>query len=310
MPNGYSAGINGFVVAKLIKQGVPVEKRFYTFVIAHNATSRLRKIRIPLALLYAILITSVIGVASIVVMTSTYVRMVTKTFDYNSLRKQKEALQLENMNLKVAASQFDEKLSVLETLAKKLSASSGLDKRALKPNAGGIGGMNEPTSQLPTLEALTKNAGQLELQLRRLDQYYVEKTNQLSAMPSLWPVHGYVTGNFGLRQNPLNEEGEVHLGVDISTPYGNRVVAPAEGLVIFAESRTGYGNIIVLDHGFGITTRYGHLSAFNVKEGQRVKRGEVIGYVGSTGFSTGAHLHYEIRVNDNPVNPLKYMKHS
>lgn len=285
-----------------------MEKRFYTFIIAHHATARLRKIRIPHFILYGILATSLIGIISIIVMTSTYVRMVTKTFDYNNLRKQKEALQLENMNFRVAASQIDEKLSIIEALAKKLSANSGLDKQAVKPNAGGIGGVNEPTSQLPNLEVLKRNAVQLELQLRRLDQYYVEKTNQLAAMPSLWPVHGYVTGGFGLREDPLNEGGEFHVGVDISTPYGNRVIAPADGLVIFAEPRAGYGNVIVLDHGFGITSRYGHLSAFNVKEGQRVKRGEVIGYVGSTGHSTGAHLHYEIREHDNPVNPLKYMK--
>ncbi len=284
-----------------------MEKRFYTFIIAHHATARLRKIRIPHLVLYAILATSLIGTISIVVMTLTYVRMVTKTFDYNSLRKQKEALQLENLNLRVTASQIDEKLSVIEALAKKLSAASGLDKQALKPNSGGIGGVSEPTSQLPNLDALKDNALQLELQLRRLDQYYLEHTNQIAAMPSIWPVRGYVTGAYGMRQDPLNEEGEFHVGVDISTPYGTRVVAPADGLVIFAEPRAGYGNVVVIDHGFGITSRYGHLAAFKVKEGQRVKRGDVIGYVGSTGHSTGAHLHYEIRVHDNPVNPLKYM---
>jgi murein DD-endopeptidase MepM/ murein hydrolase activator NlpD len=210
--------------------------------------------------------------------------------------------------MRVAASQIDEKLSVLEALAKKLSVTSGLDKQALKPNAGGVGGLPEPAGRLPTLEALKQNASSLEFQLRRLDQYYVEMGKKLVAMPSLWPVHGYVTGGFGLRNDPLSDEGELHVGVDISTPYGSKIIAPADGLVIFAESRAGYGNIIVLDHGFGVTTRYGHLSAFNVKEGQSVKRGDVMGYVGSTGRSTGAHLHYEIRIHDNPVNPMRYMK--
>lgn len=285
-----------------------MEKRFYTFIIAHHATARLRKIRIPHFVLSAILATSLIGVISIVVMTSTYIRMVTKTSDYNSLRKQKETLQMENSNLRVSASQIAEKLSVIEALAKKLSAQSGLDKGATRPNAVGIGGVSEPAGQLLNLESLRQNASLLELQLRRLDQYYLERTNQLAAMPSVWPVHGYVTGGFGLREDPLNEGSEFHVGLDISTPYGNRVVAPADGLVIFAEPRAGYGNVIVLDHGFGITSRYGHLSTFNIKEGQRVKRGDVIGFVGSTGHSTGAHLHYEIRVHDTPVNPLKYIK--
>jgi murein DD-endopeptidase MepM/ murein hydrolase activator NlpD len=285
-----------------------MEKRFYTFIVAHHATARLHKIRIPHFVLYAILATSLIGIVSLVVMTSTYIRMVTKTFDYNNLRKQMETLQLENLSMRVAANQIDEKLSVIEALAKKLSVTSGLDKQALKPNAGGIGGFREPAGQLPSLEVLKQNASNLELQLRRLDQYYIEMSKKLIAMPSLWPVRGYITGGFGLRSDPLSEEGEVHVGVDISTPYGNKVIAPADGLVIFAEPRAGYGNIIVLDHGFGVTTRYGHLSAFNVKEGQYVKRGDVMGYVGSTGRSTGAHLHYEIRIHDHPVNPLKYMK--
>jgi murein DD-endopeptidase MepM/ murein hydrolase activator NlpD len=285
-----------------------MEKRFYTFVIAHHATARLRKFRIPHFVLYGILITSAIGIISIVVMTSTYVRMVTKTFDYNSLRNQKEALQLENTNLQLAASQLNEKFSVIEALAKKLSVNSGLDKQALKPNAGGIGGVNEPTRQMLNLASVKQDVSVLEVQLRRLDQYYMEKTNEMAAMPNLWPVQGYVTGGFGLREDPLGEGGEFHSGVDISTRYGNKVVAPSDGLVIFAEPREGYGNVIVVDHGFGITTRYGHLSAFNVKEGQRVHRGETIGFVGSTGRSTGAHLHYEIRLHDNPVNPSRYMK--
>ncbi len=285
-----------------------MEKRFYTFIVAHHATARLRKIKVPHFVLYGILITSLIGVVSIIVMTSTYVRMVAKTFDYNSLRKQKEALQLENLNLKVTAGQIDERLSVIEALAKKLSAATGLDKQALKPNSGGIGGLSEPATQLPNLDALKQNATQLELQLRRLDQYYMAQTSQLAAMPSIWPVHGYITGGFGMRQDPLNaEEGEFHMGVDISTPYGTKVEATADGIVIFAEPRAGYGNVIVIDHGFGVTTRYAHLSAFNVKEGQHVKRGDVIGFVGSTGHSTGAHLHYEIRIHDSPVNPIRYM---
>lgn len=285
-----------------------MDKRFYTFIVAPHATARLRKFRIPRFVVHGILATSLIGIISIVVMTSTYLRMVTKTFDYNAIRSQKEALQIENMNLQLATSQLNEKFSMIEALAKKLSVSSGLDRQALKPNAGGIGGLNEPTSQMPNLASVKQNASMLELELRRLDQYYLEKTNELAAMPNVWPVQGYITGGFGLREDPLGEGGEFHAGVDISTRYGNKVIAPSDGLVIFAEPREGYGNVVVLDHGFGITTRYGHLSAFSVKEGQRVHRGDVIGFVGSTGRSTGSHLHYEIRLHDNPVNPTRYMK--
>jgi murein DD-endopeptidase MepM/ murein hydrolase activator NlpD len=126
--------------------------------------------------------------------------------------------------------------------------------------------------------------------------------------PTLWPVEGRVTSSFGERIDPFNGEGAFHSGVDISTAYGTPIVAPADGVVQFADFMSGYGRLVMIDHGHGITTRYGHMSAFAVSPGQSIKRGQIIGYVGASGRVTSAHLHYEVRINDTPVNPYKYLR--
>jgi murein DD-endopeptidase MepM/ murein hydrolase activator NlpD len=131
---------------------------------------------------------------------------------------------------------------------------------------------------------------------------------RLNAAPNLWPVEGHVTGSFGERIDPFNGEGAFHSGVDISTGFGTPVIAPADGTVVFADFLGGYGRAIMIDHGHGITTRFGHLANFAVIAGQKIQRGDTIGYVGLSGRSTGPHLHYEVRINDTPVNPYKYLR--
>jgi murein DD-endopeptidase MepM/ murein hydrolase activator NlpD len=136
----------------------------------------------------------------------------------------------------------------------------------------------------------------------------VEKREALAAAtPSIWPAQGWLTGTFGGRPDPFTGEPDVHLGIDIATDKGNPVYATADGAVASAGPAGEYGNLIVLEHGFGLSTRYGHLSRFNVRSGQRVARGDVIGFVGSTGRSTGAHLHYEILANGRQINPLQLL---
>ena len=136
----------------------------------------------------------------------------------------------------------------------------------------------------------------------------VERTEALAnATPSLWPAHGWLSGTFGGRADPFTGERGFHGGLDISLDKGSPVYATADATVESASYTGNYGNLIVLQHGFGLSTRYGHLSKFSVKPGQKVKRGEVIGLVGSTGRSTGSHLHYEILVNGQLQNPLRLL---
>jgi len=126
--------------------------------------------------------------------------------------------------------------------------------------------------------------------------------------PSMRPIDGgWISSKFGFRQSPFSNKKEFHSGVDIAAHRGTPVKATATGTVTFAGFKGSFGKVVFLNHGFGIVTRYGHLKSFYVKEGQKIIRGDVIGELGSTGRSTGPHLHYEVRLNDIPVNAEKYM---
>jgi len=147
----------------------------------------------------------------------------------------------------------------------------------------------------------------LETRLRFVRRDVERREALANATPSIWPTHGWLTGTFGGRSDPFTGEPGYHTGIDISTDKGSPVFATGDGTVESAAYTGDYGNFIVVKHGFGLTTRYGHLSAFAVKPGQQVKRGELLGYVGSTGRSTGAHLHYEILANGQLMNPLQLL---
>ena len=136
----------------------------------------------------------------------------------------------------------------------------------------------------------------------------VERRRALAlATPSIWPVTGWLSSAYGNRRDPFTGGSDFHPGLDISSPQGEPVLAPADGIVSSANFSGNYGNLIVLDHGFGIITRYGHLSRFAVMNGQQVRRGDVIGFVGTTGRSTSPHLHYEILMNGQQTNPLRLL---
>ncbi|WP_039764773.1 murein hydrolase activator EnvC family protein [Caldicellulosiruptor sp. F32] len=138
-----------------------------------------------------------------------------------------------------------------------------------------------------------------------------QKTKRIySGGKLLWPLEGYydISSYFGMRFHPILKKNKMHTGIDIAAPYGTRVLAAADGDVILAGWVSGYGKTIILDNGSGISTLYAHLSSINVSVGQKVKKGECIGNVGSTGYSTGPHLHFEVRINGDVVDPLNYLK--
>jgi murein DD-endopeptidase MepM/ murein hydrolase activator NlpD len=136
----------------------------------------------------------------------------------------------------------------------------------------------------------------------------VDKRNALAAAtPSIWPAHGWLSSGMGSRVDPIKGGHDFHPGLDISADHGSAVYATADGTVRHASREGGYGNLVVVDHGYGLETRYGHLSRFHVRSGETVKRGQILGLVGSTGRSTGSHLHYEVRVNGRLLNPLRLL---
>jgi len=128
-----------------------------------------------------------------------------------------------------------------------------------------------------------------------------------AATPSIWPVTGWLTSRYGNRRDPFTGGADFHPGLDISADYGEPVRATADGMVLVAERSGTYGNLVEIDHGYGIVTRYGHLSRFRAATGQQIHRGDVLGYVGSTGRSTSAHLHYEILLNGRITDPMKLL---
>ncbi|HSQ36075.1 MAG TPA: M23 family metallopeptidase [Candidatus Binatia bacterium] len=164
-----------------------------------------------------------------------------------------------------------------------------------------------PQNLLSKTNAIKENARQIEDSLKSVESMVNQQRLQLAATPVIWPTRGYLSGVFGNRIHPFTGRLEFHYGLDIATQLGNKIVATADGMVLVAERREYIGNVIIIDHGFGYVTHYGHLSGFKVREGQRVKRYDVIGYVGTSGRSSGPHLHYEVRYFDKPMNPADFI---
>ena len=171
-----------------------------------------------------------------------------------------------------------------------------------------------PSEEADQVKLVANKLNQIDLSLdaqetsmEELDSYLKENQSLLLATPSIWPVRGWVTSEFGVRMSPLDGNYGVHQGIDIASPPGTLIRSSANGTVSFARWAHGYGNLVVITHGYGLSTKYGHCSEILVREGQRVKRGQVIATVGSTGRASGPHLHYEVLVYGVPVNPRKYL---
>lgn len=164
-----------------------------------------------------------------------------------------------------------------------------------------------PKALSEKLDKISAEATRQEQSLQEMQAYFQDQKSLLATTPSVWPVRGWVTSDFGPRLDPYTSDRVMHAGLDIAGPHGKEVIAPSDGTVVFAGLEGGYGNVLVIDHGYGIKTRYGHLAALKVKAGEKVKRGGVIAALGNTGRSTGPHLHYEVRVNGIAQNPRKFI---
>lgn len=158
-----------------------------------------------------------------------------------------------------------------------------------------------------TMTDVSERIAGLSQKIDEVYQFNGDKIRFVQANPTLMPVDGWITSNFGMRNSPYSEAYKMHYGIDIASPVGTSIKAPADGKVIYADFRGGYGRMLLIDHGYGLATVYGHTSKFYVKAGDLIKKGEVIGAVGSTGSSTGPHLHYEVHVDGIPSDPLSFV---
>lgn len=160
---------------------------------------------------------------------------------------------------------------------------------------------------LKKAEDIRKKTKNIHDDLKFVENAVEKQKARLEATPYTWPTKGYLTSAFGWRIHPLTGSRQYHQGLDIATQYGNKVTATGSGVVLEAGHWDYLGNLVIIDHGFGFTTRYGHLASFIVKAGDRVKRYQVIGYVGNSGRSSAPHLHYEVRYFDKPLNPMNFI---
>jgi murein DD-endopeptidase MepM/ murein hydrolase activator NlpD len=289
-----------------------LRKRFYILFVARDEDGQIRKISIPVHYLYVFVVGAAIGFLGLTGIASSYARMLAKVKHFNELRTEKDELKTRYSRLEQVAQERDVQVASLGALASEVSALYGLKSGpALTPAVSSVQDQQVASSlnQLSLLKTTALSGAAtigISSGLRR--EFTSTDWLRMAAAPALWPVEGPITGSFGERIDPFNGEGAFHSGVDISAPYGEAVLAPADGLISFADRMSGYGRMIVMDHGHSVSTRYGHLSAFAVVAGQQVQRGDIIGYVGRSGRSTGPHLHYEVRIGDTPVNPYKYLR--
>ena len=250
---------------------------------------------------------------------------VARQAEHDLLLAENETLQLENESYRAATGELASQISSLQTALSDLGAQAELDpatKNALdrlppvvkSPAAGGdirVAPISRPvrTTGSPenTFGSLRALLGSLENSLASVRSSIEHQQALGRSTPSMWPIVGYLSSLFGPRRDPFTGGPDFHSGLDISADRGTPVRATADGTVDQASYYGNYGNSILLRHGFGISTRFGHLSAYAVRVGQKVRRGDVIGYVGATGRATSSHLHYEILINDQPINPLRLL---
>lgn len=275
------------------------EDRFYAFIIAHTArsSSNIRRFCVQKSWLKLF----AIGAVTLICGSLYGFYGLTQQAVHFRTEFENQRLRAENLQQREELNALSNRVEAVEDTSRKLAEKSGVVSEP--SNLPGIGGPALPmdADSLATLEG---KMSQLEQNLKAYESVLRER----GYTPSVWPVVGKLESGFGGRRNPFGGSSfEFHSGQDIHAAYGDPVVAGASGKVTFVGSQNGYGQLIVIDHGGGLTTRYGHLSHIDVAEGQTVERAEFIGRVGSSGRSTGPHLHYEIRINDEPVDPLQYL---
>jgi len=305
------------------KDGVPKKQEYFTIMILPGPNSRVRKYSVSKTRLKNVAIFIVVAAFISTGMLIQYFHMQGQVCELNSLRAETVQHREELKQFASSIVDFKSQMDKMKELDFKLRRLAKMPTET-KEQVLGMGGAQEsPTFTLDDvgkkshedlmkqmhqeLDNLSKDVSVQEASMNKLTQYFEHRNSVLAATPSIWPVRGFLTSTFGYRISPITGKRQFHEGLDIANKVGTPVMAPANGTVADTGVQNGYGRFIKIQHGFGMVTVYGHLSKIGVKPGQRVERGEVIGYVGNTGSSTGPHLHYEVRVNGVPNNPKKFL---
>lgn len=274
------------------------DDRFYAFIIAHTSRSkaRVQRIRVDKRL-----VSTCLAAALVIALGLSYgLYGLTQQAAHLRTVFENERLRAENERQRVELEKLNNRVERVENTSRRLAEKSGVVDQA---PLTGSGGPALPLDEMG-LATLIAKMGRLEEDMKAYEAVLRER----GYTPTIWPVNGKLEGGFGGRRNPFGGGGyEFHSGQDIEADMGAPVISGASGRVTFVGWQNGYGQLVVVDHGGGLTTRYAHLSQIDVELDQVVERGQLLGQVGSTGRSTGPHLHYEVRINEQPVNPLPYL---
>jgi murein DD-endopeptidase MepM/ murein hydrolase activator NlpD len=282
-----------------------MKQEYFVVVLAHSLRGRLRRVHIPHTAVYAVVGLALLGCFSAFGFIASYARMAWKVANYNALKREADNLRTRYQNLQKVVSETNTQMATLQFYAKEVSIAYGIKEKLEGPADIAAEGTLVPsyTESLADYNYLL-SAEKLALTAHRTRRLQTA----VAAIPSLWPVEGIVMSGFAQRTDPFSGEGAFHKGVDLSAAAGTTVRTTADGVVVLAEPvANGYGRLVIIDHGGGVQTYYAHLSKISVHAGQEVHRGEQVGAVGSSGRTTAPHLHYEVRVDGAPRNPMHYL---
>ncbi len=290
-----------------------MKSKQYTFFIASSASGGMRRMRVPVYILHFFALLAIVGGITVIAAVGSYSRMLWKATSYNSLLREQTSLKQQYKQLQTEVKDTNQRLDSLQSLAGEVAMAYGITRFRQTPF-----GLTDAAAQsdadfqqsVDEFSYLEHNASAVSVSGSGMRLLPASQMTSIGVVPGLWPVVGEITGHFGERLDPFSGEGAFHSGIDIASHYGDEIRATADGVVEEADQRAGYGRLVVIDHGFGVSTWYGHLSGFKAEVGMTVKRGDIIGYEGQSGRSTGPHLHYEVRIYNTPVNPWRYLRNT
>ena len=302
-----------------------MQKEDYTVVVFSGAMASPKKFRLPKKFAKIGLIVLVTFLGTSLYFAQQYITLQENETELAKLREKSKIRKIQVEKFSHQVKNFETEMARLERFEKKLRVITALENspKSIEKNWGLGGPFGLTTSSFNTamsrgaanmVDRLSNRLGHLDKQAKiqsisfqELDNFFKNQKSLLSSTPSIWPTRGWVTSGFGFRKSPFTGLREKHEGWDIAARAGSTVRATADGEVVVEGREYGYGNLVEVDHGYGLMTRYGHNSKHLVKVGDRVKRGQVIALVGNTGRSTGPHVHYEVLLHGVPVSPKNYI---
>jgi murein DD-endopeptidase MepM/ murein hydrolase activator NlpD len=299
-------------------------KKRYTIMILPDETAKVRKYRVPKPLVRGVIAVLAVLALGLGFLVADYLGVKNMVSELEKLRMETRQQRQQLVTFAKSIDDLQGEMGRLRQFDMKLRVMADLDGVVYPEQIMGIGGENpEPFNPLEAelsfqdqalIDGMTKGLERLktessiqERSFQELVEYLEDQKSLLASTPSIWPVKGWITSGFGYRTSPFTGRREMHKGLDVATRTGTPIISPADGIVVFAGREGGFGNTLLVDHGYGIVTRYGHCSSLDVKLGEKIKRGDIIAKVGNTGRSTGPHLHYEVAVNGVAVNPMRYI---